>query len=245
MKAIIIDDEPLVREDLRYLLSGHPDIEIIGEAGTVPQAEKLLSGVQPDVVFLDVQLIGGSGFDLVPSIHPSTRIIFFTAYDEYAVRAFEVNALDYLLKPVIESRLADSLDRLRSRIEGRAEAPQPIETYQRDDQILIRTDKEQRFVPVQAVIAVTSIGGNYSVVHLEDGSRPAVRRTLKQWEDLLPTDLFVRIHRGTIVNLSRIECIRQETDGSCLAFISGIESPFEVSRRTAGRLKRWMNKEEP
>lgn len=240
MKTVIIDDEPLVRADLRYLLLGHPDIEVIGEAGTVPQAEKLLSKVQPDVVFLDVQLIGGTGFDLVPAIHPATRIIFFTAHDEYAIRAFEVNALDYLLKPVTADRLADSIARLRRRSKGRAAAPQPVKPFQRDDQILVRSDREQRFVPVQAVAAVTSIGGNYTVVHLADGSRPAVRRTMKQWESLLPAERFLRIHRGTIVNLSRINRVVKEKDGSYLAHLSGPTAPFEVSRRTAGRLRKIM-----
>ena len=241
MKAVIIDDEPLVREDLRYLLSQHPDIEIIAQAGTVLQAEKIFSERQPDVVFLDVQLIRGSRFDLLPLIHPATHIIFFTAHDGYAVRAFEANALDYLLKPVTVDRLADSLQRLRRRHQGLDTAPQPHKPFRREDRIFVKTDTGHRFVPVQVVLAVTSIGGNYTALHRDCGSRLVVRRTMKEWEDLLPADLFMRIHRGTVVNLSRIDRIRKEKDGPYLAYLSGAAAPFEVSRRTAAHLKRLIN----
>ncbi len=114
LKALLVDDEPFVREDLRQMLLAHKSIEVICEAGTIAQAKKQLAAGRPDVVFLDIQLRGGTGFDLVPLIHKTTKIIFITAYDEYAVRAFEVNALDYILKPVTPERLAESISRLHS-----------------------------------------------------------------------------------------------------------------------------------
>ena len=237
MKTLIIEDEPHVRAGLCRLLADHPDVEIIGEAATVPRALEMLEQKQPDVVFLDVQLIGGTGFDLVPAIRPPTRIVFFTAHDEYAVRAFEVNALDYLLKPVTSERLAEAISRLVHRHRRMTAVPQPTAPFQTDDRVFIRTEREQRFVNISEVTAVTSIGGNYTVVHLADGARPVVRRTMKQWEDALPEDLFFRIHRATIVNLNRIRCARRDSNGSCQAILYGIEEPLEVSRRCAARLK--------
>ena len=243
MKTLIIDDEPYVRADLRRMLADHPEVEIIGEAATVPRALEMLEQKQPDVVFLDVQLIGGSGFDLVPAIRPPTQIVFFTAHDEYAVRAFEVNALDYLLKPVSSERLAETISRLLHRRRGAAAVPQPEKAFKRDDQVFIRNEREQRFVNLGEIAAVTSIGGNYTAVHMTDGTRSVVRRTLKQWETLLPDDLFYRVHRATIVNLHRIQCARRDSSGACTAIMAGIEEPLEVSRRCAARLKEMVDRQ--
>ncbi len=113
--AIIIDDEPFARDDLRYLLLSHPEIEIVGEAGSVKEAEQLLKRIDPDVVFLDIQLRGGSGFDLISSISPVSSIIFFTAYDDYKEKASLSNAVDYLLKPVRADRLGVSMQKLQNR----------------------------------------------------------------------------------------------------------------------------------
>ena len=113
LKCLIIDDDRFMRAALRFMLSEYGEMEIAGEAGSVGEASSLLGSVQPDVVFLDIQLHGGSGFDLVPCIPPRAHIVFFTAYARYAVRAFEVNALDYLLKPVQADRLAATVERLR------------------------------------------------------------------------------------------------------------------------------------
>jgi two-component system LytT family response regulator len=236
MKAIIIDDEPLARDDLRYMLKKHSFIEIAGEAANVDESIALLSKVEADVVFLDIQLRGGSGFDLVPHIPPSAEIIFFTAYDEYAVRAFEVNALDYLLKPVTEDRLEASLLRLRDRIDNRPLHLDPSGSFHPDDQVFIKTDSEQGFIPVNAIVAVTSIGGNYTVVHLDNGKRHVVRRTLKEWKNILPASLFLPIHRMAIANIHRIDHIKKERDGSYCIYPAGQPHPFRVSRRRAALL---------
>lgn len=240
MKAIIIDDEPLVREDLCHLLGNQPDIEIIGETGTVPEAKKILGELRADVLFLDIQLIGGTGFDLVPLVPPTTRIIFFTSYDEYALRAFEVKALDYLLKPVSADRLADSLDRLREIKRNASEQSKQVEPFRGDDRLFLHTNREQRFIKVGDILTVTTIGGNYSVVHLKDGSEYMVRKTMKQWEKVLPSNLFMRIHRASIVRLDQIKSTRTAKEGTFLVSISGIEEPFTVSRRSVGRLKEFL-----
>ena len=189
------------------------------------------------MVFLDIQMRGGSGFDLIPHISPSTDIIFFTAYDEYAVRAFEINALDYLLKPVTEERLAASMTRLVHRRGGKTFPTQLSSPFSSNDQIYFKTDSEQRFVPIGTVEAVTAEGGNYTALHLADGKKPLIRRSLKEWEHLLPKDLFFRIHRSTIVNLRCIDRLSKGKNGVLRIGMAGHRAAYEVSRRAASRLK--------
>lgn len=241
IKAVIVDDEPLARDDLRYMLRKYPFIGITGEASNVDESIALLSKVEADVVFLDIQLRGGSGFDLVPHIPPSAEIIFFTAYDEYAVRAFEVNALDYLLKPVTEERLAASLQRLRDRIDNQPPPPNLSGSFHPGDQVFIKTDSEQGFIPVNAIAVVTSIGGNYTVVHLDNGKRHVVRRTLKEWKNVLPASLFLSIHRMAIANIDRIDHVKKERDGSYSIYPAGQPHPFRVSRRRAALLLKGLS----
>ncbi len=239
MKAIIIDDEPFVREDLKQMLKKHGDVEIIGEAGSVPQAEELLSELTPDVVFLDIQLVGGTGFDLTALIHPLTHIIFFTSHDEFAVRAFEVNALDYLLKPVPEKRLTSALDRLRNATTPPTPAPLK-EPFNENDRIFIHSSGEQRFVNIRDVVAVTAIGGNYTQVHIKNGTTLTVRRTMKEWEHLLPGTLFCRIHRSGIVNLEYVDSLYQNKIKSWEIRMLDLENPLEVSRRSLSRIKQLL-----
>ncbi|MDD2672217.1 MAG: response regulator, partial [Syntrophales bacterium] len=143
LKAIIIDDEPLARDDLRGMLAKYPFVKIAGEAADIKESAALLSKTRVDVVFLDVQLRGGSGFDLVPLIPSSAEIVFFTAYDEYAIRAFEVNALDYLLKPVTEERLGASLRRLKDCFRNKVSPSDTLMSLRPDDRMFIKTDTER------------------------------------------------------------------------------------------------------
>jgi two-component system LytT family response regulator len=245
LKAIIIDDEPFVREDLRYMLAAHNEIEIVGEAETIAGAKKLLAENQFDVVFLDIQLRGGSGFDLVPLIDISTNIIFITAHHEFAVRAFEINALDYLLKPVTCERLAESLWRLLHK-----EAKQPDDTispgsFEPTDSVFIKTDSGQLFVSLDQITAISSIGGNYFAIYLNNREKLLARKTLKQWETTLPKILFTRIHRATIINIGFIERIAYQKDGSCIAHLIGQKQTFAVSRRMASSLKSTLEDRTP
>lgn len=239
-KAILVDDEPFVRDDLRHMLLKHPEIEIIGKAGSITEAVAVLGQVSPDVVFLDIQLRGGSGFDLVPSIPPPCRIIFFTAFDNYAVRVFEVNALDYLLKPVNPDRLATSLSKLNKN-ETQRSITRPSTPYAEDDQIFIHTAVERRFLSPNDISAIISLGGNYTSLLQSPDQSTTIRRTLKQWEQRLPPQLFCRIHRSAIVNLKQIQKLNIEKNGTCTLFLSGIDQPFEVSRRFSPRLRELFN----
>ncbi len=236
MKAIIVDDEQFVREDLKEMLLLHKDIEIIGEAETIDAAIVLLEHNEPDLIFLDIQLRGGSSFNLVPHIKPSIQIIFFTAHDEFAVRAFEVNALDFLLKPVISERLTASLDRARSHLQVSGTDSSSQAQFKETDQVFIKTENEQRFIPVKSIIAVTTEGGNYTTLIRNDGNNLLTRRSIKEWENNLPDNTFIKIHRSTIINLKKLKRLVTQKDGKCLVYVSGREEPFEASRREAPKV---------
>jgi two-component system LytT family response regulator len=240
LKAMIVDDEPFARDDLRQMLACQKEVEVTCEAGTVAEAQKQLSENSLDVVFLDIQLRGGSGFDLVPIIDRSTDIIFITAFDEYAVRAFEINALDYILKPVSIDRLSASIERLKAEKAGQETPSTKTGPFEPDDSVFVKTDSGQLFVRIEEILAIASIGGNYTAIQLKNGENLLSRKTLKEWANVLPESVFFRIHRATIINLRHIERISNQKDGSCVVGLSGLEETFAVSRRSVAALKRLM-----
>jgi two-component system LytT family response regulator len=245
LKAIIIDDEPFVRDDLRHMLAAHKDIDVAGEAGTIAGAKKQLEAIRFDVVFLDIQLRGGSGFDVLPFIGPSAQIVFITAHDEYAVRAFEVNALDYILKPVAVDRLAESIARLKRDIPPKNAGPGSAEHFKPDDSVFIRTDSGRVFVSLDEILAINSIGGNYAAIYLKNKDKLIARKTLKQWEAILPESVFIRIHRATIINIGFIERLGYDEDGSTVVHFSKQEASFAVSRRLLPNLKNALEDRAP
>jgi two-component system LytT family response regulator len=236
-KAILIDDEPLARQELRRLLQAHPQVSIAGEAGTLADARDLLGRAAYDLVFLDIQLRGGSGFDLLDSVLPGAQIVFVTAYDRFALRAFEVNALDYLLKPVAAPRLAATLERLGD--DSAPAAPPTAAPTQRltvEDRVFVKTGTATRFVPVTAICAVRS-AENYTEVVLQGGETLLVLRTLKSWEEALPDALFVRIHRQALVNLARVRKIERKGEDDVLFHLEGPGAPLPASRRQVAELR--------
>jgi two-component system LytT family response regulator len=237
MKTVLIDDEPLARKELKHLLTVHPGIEIVGEAANVTEALHLLPTLRPDLVFLDIEMPGRNGFDLLaalPAPHP--QVIFVTAYDAFAVRAFQVNALDYLLKPVEPERLAEALARIGGKNERAASfsaktaAHEPETPFQEDDRVFIREGDRCWFVPVKE-ITLLEAEGNHTRVHLR-GERPLLRRSLASMETRLPSTLFVRANRGQLVNRTSIEKVEPWFSGCLKATLhNGIE--VEFSRRQA------------
>ncbi len=231
IRALLIDDEKTARTDMRAMLAAHPEIEIVGEAATVKSARALLAEADYGLVFLDIQIIGGSGFDLVPNVKPGAKIIFVTAFNEHAVRAFEVNALDYLLKPVKAERLARALTRLEPPA-GQDESAPPAETgmaLRPDDIIHLSSGSSARFAPIMDLSAIEA-EENYSLVHLADGSSVLVRRSLKAWEEILPTTQFMRVHRAVIVNLTRLTGFRRDVQKSVLLQVHGLAKDLPVGR---------------
>jgi len=199
MKVLLIDDEEPARMELRRLLSVYGDVAVVGEAATVRDALALTESLRPDVAFLDIQLVGESGFDYVAHVSEGApHIVFITAYDRHAVRAFECNALDYLLKPVRSERLAETLHRIDSR-----KARVSPRFADEEDAVFIKADAVARFVSWRTIQHVTS-NGNYTIVHLADGTRLIVRRPLKQWLALAPKGAFLQVHRASMVRRNAI-----------------------------------------
>ena len=197
MKALIVDDEAPARVEMRALLSQHPDVQVVAEAARVDGALALTVEFQPDVVFLDIQLVGETGFDYVGLLpEPAPHLVFVTAYDRYAVRGFECNALDYLLKPVHPSRLAETLHRARTRDVKRQPARE-------DDAVFIKAGSVARFIPWREIQRITT-SGNYTRAHLTNGTELIVLRPLKEWLDLAPDGLFLQAHRTALVRRSAI-----------------------------------------
>jgi len=234
LRALLIDDEPLACDILRALLAEHTAFAVVGEAGTVDEAVARLAVGDYDLVFLDIQLRGGNGFDLVPHVRVGARIIFVTAYDAYALRAFEVNALDYLLKPIAPERLTRALGRLDALPGAEPEpaaAPASIALLTADDRLLLKLGAgNERFVRLADIRLIASCE-NYSEITLGDGAHFLVRKTMKAWEDQLPPGRFVRVHRTAIINLDHVVQLERETNSVSLLHLAGVDRPITVSHR--------------
>lgn len=233
ISALIVDDERLARQELRALLAVHPDVRVTGEAASLDEASRQLAREQPDVIFLDIQMPGESGFDLFARAPVSARVIFVTAHDAHALRAFDVNALDYLLKPVAPARLAEALERLRR--EAGAEPP-ATRRFEPGDFVFLPVDGRSRFLRLSQVVSIAA-AGDATTVTTADGMRGRVPRSLKAWEDRLPPRQFVRIHRETIVNLQYVERIEEWSHEAFQVHLRGQAAPLTLSRRYAARLR--------
>jgi two-component system, LytTR family, response regulator len=231
--AILVDDERLARKELRSMLAEHEIIDVVGEAETVAQAAELVRAKKPDVVFLDIQLPGETGFDLLEKISPACRIIFVTAFDAYAIRAFEVNALDYLLKPINPARLAHAIERLM--IHDSASVA-PVRALEYEDRLFIEVDEHSRFLKVSDIIVISAMG-DYSQIFSCDGQKSLVLKPLKDWEERLPAKHFTRIHRSTIININYVERVESWFNRSYRIHIRQIPEPLVMSRRYAARFK--------
>jgi two-component system LytT family response regulator len=234
LKAIIVDDERLARVNLRKLLEPHTEIEIVGEASSCQGAVDIINMFNPQLIFLDIQLSGETGFDLLEMIDNSIKIIFVTAYDEYAMRAFEVNAIDYLLKPVNPERLKLSIERVMTKEKAQKSG---AKNYEYSDSIYVKLNNyASRFIKISSITFIEPVG-NYSKIATIEGKHCLVLKTLKQWQEELPDNNFVRIHRSSIVNIEHVDHIEKNPDAGHMAFLKNRQEPIEVSRRYAKRLK--------
>jgi two-component system LytT family response regulator len=233
MKAMIIDDEPPARRELRRLLNEFAWVEIVGEGGNVDQAEEMIASLAPELLFLDIQMPGGTGFDLLTRLEDVPQVIFTTAYDQHALRAFEVDALDYLLKPIDPKRLAEALGRARSAQAART--PQPGAVL---EQIFVRDRNRCWFVSLREVRLLTS-EGNY--IRLWWGNeKPLLGRALAALERRLDPNRFFRANRQQIINWDFVENVELGVNGRLHAQLR--EGPeVEISRRQARLFKSRMS----
>lgn len=204
-RALMVEDEDDAREYLRGLLKAHPDVEIVGEAENVTEAIGKFKELKPDLIFLDVQMPKRDGFSLLPELRPAPDIIFVTAYDTFAVKAFEVNAVDFLLKPISAERLALALARLD------LGAPRKAKRFAHDDRVFLYSDLEVRVV-LAASITHIEAEENYSRVHMANHEPMLVRRTMAEWKRLLPRKYFLRVDRSTLVNKGVYSAVKRGFD---------------------------------
>lgn len=239
MKAIIIDDERLARQELKNLLSAYSEIQIVGEANNAEAAVEQIKQLKPDVIFLDIQMPGKNGFELLEEISGVPEVVFVTAYDEYAIRAFEVNALDYLLKPVQPIRLGETIKKLLNKDSSeKAENKEQTQALNDDDQVFVKDGDKCWFVKLSDIRLFES-EGNYVRVHF-DKNRPLILRSLNNLDERLNNKTFFRASRKHIVNLKWVESIENWFNGGLMVKLKGGEQ-MEISRRQAAKLKDMMS----
>lgn len=242
MKALIIDDERLARQELKSLLAQYHEIEIAGECADAASAIEAIHTHRPDVIFLDIQMPGKTGFELLAELTQVPDVIFVTAHDEYAIRAFEVSAMDYLLKPVQAERLAAALKKLFEkprRQETKTDEAPAIETPLADtDQVFVKDGERCWFVKLEDIRLFES-EGNYVRVYFQN-NKPLILRSLNYLDERLNNRTFFRASRKHIVNLKWVESIESWFNGGLLVKLRGGEQ-VEISRRQAVRLKEVMS----
>jgi two-component system LytT family response regulator len=240
IRAIIIDDERLARNELKKLLQDHSDIEVIEEAANVDDGIEKIETLNPDLIFLDIQMPGKTGFDLLAEVEKAPRVIFTTAYDEYAIKAFEVNALDYLLKPVEPKRLADAIQKLHLEISKENAGLYglnrgPLTEF---DQVFVKDGERCWFVKLGEIRLFESVG-NYAKVFFGT-NKPLILKSLNALEERLDDRMFFRANRKHIINLRWIDKIEPYFNGGLLVDLKGGEK-IEVSRRQTVKFKEMMS----
>lgn len=235
MKAVIVDDTRLARQELQYLLKEHKEVEVVGEAENVDEAFDLIKSTQPDLVFLDIQMPGKDGFDLLEMLDEVPQVIFTTAYSEFAMKAFEYNALDYLKKPITDDRLTTALQRVQENITGATDTKGMLGE---ESQVFVKDGEKCWFVTLKD-IRLFEIWDNYTRIYFED-QKPMIPKTLQYMESRLDKSIFFRANRQQIINMKWIEKIEPWFSGTIRLYLKdGTE--VEVSRRQTSKFKELMS----
>ena len=244
MRTLLVDDERLARNELKRLLENHSKIELVGEASNADEALELIESLQPELLFLDIQMPGKNGFELLSAIEgKSPDVIFTTAYDDYAIKAFEFNALDYLLKPIEADRLAEAINRIEEHHSESGEVDRDVmarsaKILGENDQVFVKDGEKCWFVKLGKVRLFESMG-NYVRLHFDD-QKPLVLKSLNSLEDRLDSNMYFRANRKHIINLHWIEKIEPWFSGGLLVTLQGGDR-IEISRRQAIRFKELMS----
>ncbi|MCL6523769.1 MAG: LytTR family transcriptional regulator DNA-binding domain-containing protein [Thermoflavifilum sp.] len=237
-RALIIDDERLARNELRRLLKEFPEIQVVGEAANAQEGIQQIEDLEPDLLFLDIQMPDKTGFELLEMLDKVPAVIFTTAYDEYALKAFEFNALDYLMKPIEPRRLADALQKLRQQEEKEKQNLLGRGVLSEHDQVFVKDGERCWFVKLYDIRLFES-AGNYARVYFGN-NKPLILKSLNALEERLDPRIFFRANRKHIVNLRHIEKIDPYFNGGLLLEMRGGEK-IEVSRRQAVKFKEMMS----
>ena len=239
MKTLIIDDSRLARNELKRLLKDFDNVNVVGEAANVDEAIEKITELKPDLIFLDIQMPGKNGFDLLEEMESVPEVIFSTAYDEHALKAFEYNALDYLVKPVEKQRLAGAVSKVFDKIKKKQnEEERSGDILTINDQVFVKDGEKCWFVQLSD-IRLFEVSGNYTTVYFGN-SKPMITRTLNYLESRLDDKTFFRANRQQIINLKWIERIEPWFSGSLRIYLKGGEE-IDVSRRQTLKFKDLMS----
>ncbi|WP_339607398.1 LytTR family transcriptional regulator DNA-binding domain-containing protein [uncultured Roseivirga sp.] len=238
MKALIIDDERLARKELTNLLQEYPEIDIVGEAVNAEDALEKINSLKPDLLFLDIQMPEKTGFELLESLDNVPEVIFTTAYDEYALKAFDFNALDYLLKPIEPDRLKDALNKLFKRVQPEEVGETEDKKLGPNDRVFVKDGDKCWFVKLENIRLFES-DGNYIKIYF-DNFKPMIHKSLNALDERLDDRSFFRASRKHIINLTWVESIESWFNGGLMVVLRGGDK-VEVSRRQAARFKEMMS----
>ena len=244
LRVLIVDDEHLARQAMRRLLAAHPDVEVAGEAETLAEALDAVGRARPQLVFLDIELGGGDGFDLLAALEEPPIVVFVTAYPQYAADAFAVEAADYLLKPVEPERLAQSLDRVRRRLAQAHGLQAPGPAQGAAGLIELKTPR-RTVLAAPGEIAALRADGDFTRVLLADRPEVMIWRTLAQFESLLPAPPFLRLGRSLIINRDRLRSIEAQSREGAQITLLGIAEPLAIGRTAAQRLREALAADKP
>lgn len=238
LRVALVDDEPLARQGLRRMLATHPDLEIVAEADRVAVATPLLLQEKPDAVFLDIRMPGPDGFELLKTLDPSPRIVFVTAHSNHAVRAFDVQAVDYVLKPVRPERLAAAVARLRAA----CSSAEPSPAYAAGDRICLRTPQRTVLAPLQDVAALEA-DKDFTRFHIAGEIPLLICQGIGDYARTLPSPPFLRLSRSLIINTTRIARADHPSRNETRLWLKGMPIPFRLGRAGRTRLNEYLGEE--
>ncbi len=238
IKAVIADDVESMRMVLKKLLTNFDKIQVVGEASDFKQAQDVIQEEKPDLLFLDIDLNGLTSFDLLSKIDYKPMVIFISSYSDFAIKAFELNAVDYLLKPISLDRLTKAVEKVTNKWEETDNwSDEANAKFGPDHIILLSFDNKLSFVRINEINYIEAYG-NYTKVYLADGRLSVTYNSIKIWDARLPEDVFIQIHRSTIINLQNVVRIEKWANDTGRLFMKGNDKPFEVSRNYFFQIKK-------
>jgi two-component system LytT family response regulator len=237
IKAVIVDDVESMRMVLKKLLSNFEQIQVVGEAADYDEAKNIIHEEKPDLLFLDIDLNGLTSIDLLGSLSYQPMVIFITSHTDFDIKAFEVNAVDYLLKPISLERLTKAIEKVSNKQEDQSWMDDSTTKFGIDHIILLSFDNKLCFVKIKDINYIEAYG-NYTKVYLSDGKLSVTYNSIKNWDTKLPEDVFIQIHRSTIINLLNVTKIEKWANDTGRLYLTGIEKPFEISRSYFFQIKK-------
>jgi two-component system LytT family response regulator len=239
IRAVLIDDVEVMRITLKKVLEQFPHINIIGEASSFDEAKEVVNRLKPDLLFLDIDLNGLISIDLLEELNCTPKIIFITSHENFAIKAFEMNAIDFIIKPISAKRIANAIERvsLPSVAINDNNLNEGEERFQSDQIILLNFDNKMNFIKIKDINYIEAYG-NYTKINMLDGKLSITYNSIKNWENKLPLDIFIQIHRSTVVNLINVLKIEKWTNDTGRLYLKNVDKPFEISRSYFFQIKK-------